>query len=65
MGYGVIGLQRGRRAIYQRLETLFTVLLHHAFTGDLTAKWREVHMKELLEEMEHRAKVLSKIEAAP
>ena len=48
---GVIDLQRGRRVICQRLETLFAVLLHRAFTGDLTARWREAHMEELLEEM--------------
>lgn len=35
---------------------LFDSLLHRAFTGDLTAKWREAHMKELLAEMEVQAK---------
>jgi len=40
------------------LETLFSVLMHRAFTGDLTAKWRVAHMKELLAEMEHQAKAL-------
>jgi type I restriction enzyme S subunit len=40
------------------LEHLFTTLLHHAFTGDLTAKWRKAHMKELLQEMEQQAKAL-------
>lgn len=38
------------------IENLFAVLLHRAFTSDLTAKWREAHMKELLEEMEEQAK---------
>jgi type I restriction enzyme S subunit len=33
-------------------------MLHRAFTGDLTAKWREAHLKELLVEMEHQAKLL-------
>jgi len=41
------------------LENLFSVLLYRAFTGDLTAKWREAHMKELLEEMEQQAKALN------
>lgn len=41
-----------------RLETIFKVLIHHAFSGDLTAKWREAHMKELLAEMKAQAKVL-------
>ena len=40
------------------LETLFSVLMHRAFTGDLTAKWRGAHMKELLQEMEQQAKAL-------
>jgi len=41
-----------------KLERLFSVLLHRAFTGDLTVEWREVHMKELLEEMESQARAL-------
>ncbi len=40
------------------LDQTFAVMLHRAFTGDLTAKWREAHMKELLTEMEHQAKAL-------
>ncbi|MDD5198391.1 MAG: restriction endonuclease subunit S [Terrimicrobiaceae bacterium] len=40
------------------LEKLFQVLLHRAFTGELTARWREAHMKELLVEMEQQAKAL-------
>lgn len=34
------------------IEKLFSVLLYRAFTGDLTARWRKAHMKELLMEME-------------
>ena len=37
------------------LETLFQTLLHRAFDGSLTAKWREGHAKELLQEMAHQA----------
>lgn len=37
------------------LETLFQTLLHRAFDGSLTAKWREGHAKELLQEMTHQA----------
>jgi type I restriction enzyme S subunit len=33
-------------------------MLHRAFTSDLTAKWREAHMKELLVEMEQQVKAL-------
>jgi len=41
------------------IENLFTSLLHRAFTGDLTASWRQAHMKELLQEMELQAKALN------
>ena len=40
------------------LETLFASLFHRAFSGDLTAKWREAHMKELLAEMEQQNRYL-------
>jgi len=40
------------------LNRLFSTMLHRAFTGELTAKWREAHLKELLVEMEHQAKLL-------
>lgn len=43
----------------QRAERMFSVLLHRAFTGGLTAKWREAHMKELLQEMEEQEKQLN------
>jgi len=42
----------------EQLDRLFDTLLHRAFTGDLTVKWREAHMKELLQEMEQQAKAL-------
>jgi type I restriction enzyme S subunit len=36
------------------LETLFQTLLHRAFDGSLTAKWRVGHAKEVLQEMENK-----------
>ncbi len=39
-------------------DETYAVLLHRAFTGGLTARWREAHMKELLAEMEQQAKAL-------
>lgn len=42
----------------KKIDELFECLLHNAFSGDLTAKWREAHMKELLVEMEQQAKLL-------
>jgi len=40
------------------LERLFQTLLHRAFTGELTVKWREAHLKELLSEMDQQARAL-------
>lgn len=50
-----IGRQANAR---YELERLFSTMLHRAFTGELTAKWREAHMKELLTEMEQQARLL-------
>lgn len=49
------------RVNYQEIliESLFRIILHRAFTGDLTTSWREAHMKELLQEMEIQAKALA------
>ncbi|HEQ79011.1 MAG TPA: restriction endonuclease subunit S [Euryarchaeota archaeon] len=49
-----------RRISLRQIENTFQVLLHRAFTGDLTAKWREAHMKELLKEMEEQTRYLDK-----
>ena len=40
------------------IETLFATMLHRAFTGELTAKWREAHLKEVLAEMAHQDRLL-------
>jgi type I restriction enzyme S subunit len=42
----------------EQLDTLFSVLLHRAFSGELTARWREAHMEELVQEMEEQARAL-------
>jgi len=42
-----------------KLDRLFGSIMHRAFSGDLTAKWREAHMGELLQEMEEQAKALA------
>jgi type I restriction enzyme S subunit len=42
-----------------KVEQIFSVLLDNAFSGQLTAKWREAHMKELLAEMEQQARLLN------
>lgn len=43
----------------ENIERLFDVLVYRAFAGDLTAKWRDAHIRDLLAEMEHQAKLLN------
>lgn len=50
-----------QQKVTEKIKRLFDNLLHRAFAGDLTAKWRETHMKELLQEMEEQAKALEEI----
>ncbi len=52
-------LLKAQTSCRDNIESIWQTLLHHAFTGYLTAKWREAHMKELLGEMEHQAKQLN------
>jgi type I restriction enzyme S subunit len=42
-----------------RVESVFQTLLRRAFSGQLTAKWREAHLKELLAEMNVQARLLN------
>lgn len=44
----------------ERLRALFSVLLERAFTGGLTAPWREDRMTELLQDMEGQATALTR-----
>ncbi len=55
---GLLAIRRLRRQAEARVQYLWTALLSRAFAGDLTAKWREACMKELLAEMESQAKLL-------
>jgi type I restriction enzyme S subunit len=50
-----------QQKVTEKIKRLFDNLLHHAFARDLTAKWRETHMKELLAEMEEQEKALEEI----
>ena len=43
-----------------KLEILFDSLIHRAFSGNITASWREARKKELLQEMEQQATALKK-----
>jgi type I restriction enzyme S subunit len=44
-------IQTHAAASAAKLETLFQTLLHRAFTGELTAKWRAAHLREGVQEM--------------
>jgi len=55
----VRALEQSHAATREQIRRLFESLLHRAFTGALTAKWNEAHMKELLAEMEFQAECLS------
>lgn len=54
--YELLQLRRQHASI--KLDSIFKTLLHRAFSGDLTAKWRKANMNELLAEMELQAKAL-------
>jgi len=54
----ILDLQEATLKSCVQIDKLFGTMLHRAFTGDLTAQWREAHMKELLREMEIQAKEL-------
>jgi type I restriction enzyme S subunit len=42
----------------ESIEQIWRTMLNRAFTGELTAQWREAHMKELNAEMEQQARLL-------
>ena len=48
-------IHRARIQSARRIANLFRVLLGRAFSGSLTASWREAHMDEILQEMERKA----------
>lgn len=48
-----------REKAAEEVETLFDLLLQKAFSGGLTAKWREAHIQELLAEMAQQARALN------
>lgn len=52
-------LRKANVVTSKNLDLIYKNLLFKAFTGNLTAKWREAHMKELLAEMEEQAKELA------
>ena len=52
-------LKNEREKAAQEVETLFALLLQKSFAGQITARWREGHMQELLAEMAQQARDLN------
>lgn len=48
-----------QQQVSKQLDKTFDILLHRAFSGELTAGWREAHQPALLAEMETQAKLLA------
>lgn len=55
----LLDLDEIRASASARLDQLWDLLMSQAFSGQLTAKWREDHMQELLVEMEQQARLLN------
>jgi type I restriction enzyme, S subunit len=52
-------LVEARSRTKEKLDQLFQTVLHRAFSGELTATWREAYMKEIMAEMKEQAKYLA------
>jgi len=48
----------------KRISRLLDLVLHRAFSGDLTAKWRDAHMEQIHAEMEEQMKLLNQLTEA-
>lgn len=55
----IVSIENGFFARQEKVEKLYQGILYRAFSGDLTASWREAHMKELLQETELQTKALA------
>jgi type I restriction enzyme, S subunit len=55
----ILAIDENRNASSQKVERIFSLLMLRAFSGQLTARWREAHMKELIVEVEQQARALN------
>lgn len=55
----VLTVRRDIKTAATALETIRALLFQRAFCGQLTAKWREAHMQELLAETQEQARLLN------
>ncbi len=59
LAWSVMDTLNRTAAAAKSVETIWSNLLQKAFAGQLTTKWREAHMKELLAEMAQQARMLN------
>lgn len=55
----VLELVRATKTAARGLDAAWTSVFSRAFSGQLTAKWRQAHMQELLIEMQEQARLLN------
>lgn len=55
----VMKLTRATSSTEAKADRVFALLLQHAFSGQLTTKWREAHMREVRAEMQEQARLLN------
>lgn len=54
----LLALDDVKTSASNRIDHLWEILMGRAFSGQLTAKWRDAHMKELLDEIAQQARAL-------
>lgn len=59
----LMSIERGQRRSVRRVATFLDVLFNRAFSGDLTASWRNRHREELFREMKRLERTA--VDAAP
>jgi type I restriction enzyme S subunit len=59
LSWSVLDALNRARAAAEGIDRLWSNLLYQAFTGQLTANWREAHMKEIIVEMSQQARALN------
>ncbi|WP_156965888.1 restriction endonuclease subunit S domain-containing protein [Paraburkholderia bannensis] len=59
LAWSVVAALNRTKDAAEGIDSLWSSLLQRAFSGQLTVRWREAHMKELLVEMAHQAHALN------
>ena len=59
IAWRLIEITNQARNAASKIDSIWETLMQRAFSGQLTAKWREAHSKELLAEMEQQARLLN------